>query len=156
MRAPTIHVGSAVGLSYFARDDSARSGPAATTRCAKARLAVVLRVALAHWCPMTVTSAARALAVTLKQASARRARSECSLSAKAGQGSRFWDAPSIGGLAKVPPVPTFANKSQIAWPRTLRNRCLTANEIRMAVHQPLHRVLAKTGDQPVHFVGFTR
>ena len=147
---------SAAGLSCFARDNTERFGRAVTTRCAKARLAVVLRVALAHWCPMTVTSAARALAVTLKQASARRARSECSLSEKAGQGSRFWDARSIGGLAKVPPVPTFANKSQIAWPRTLRNRCLTANEIRMTVHQPLHHVLEKPGGEPVHFVGFTR
>ena len=120
MGAPTIHVESAVGLSFFAQDNTERFGPAVTTRCAKARLVIALHVAMARWCQMTVTSTARALAVTLKQASARRARSECSLSEKAGRGSHFWDAPSIGGLAKVPPVPTFANKSQIAWPRTLR------------------------------------
>src|SRR4029450_13569042 len=120
MEAPTNRVGPVVGLSCFARGDSAPSGPAVTTRCAKARLAVVPRVALARWCRMTVTSAARTLAVTLKQASARRARSECSLSEKAGQGRYFCGARSIGRADKGPLVPTFANKSQIAWPRTLR------------------------------------
>jgi len=95
-----------VGLSYFARDNTERFGPAVTTRCAKARLVVVLRVALAHWCQMTVTSAARALAVTLKQDSVRRAASECSFRGQARRGSRFWGARSIGGVDKVPPVPT--------------------------------------------------
>ena len=87
--APTIHVGSAADLSYFARDDSVPSGHAATTRCAKVRLAVVLGVALANCCQMTVTFAARKLTVTSEQDSARRAKSECTFSGQARQGSRF-------------------------------------------------------------------
>ena len=89
MRAPTIYVGSVLGLSYFARDDMERFGRVVTTRCAKGRLSVVLRVALAHCCQMTVTSAARTLAVTLKQDAALCAKSECSLSGRARQGTGF-------------------------------------------------------------------